>query len=68
MSIAAIEGIFENGQIRLPADARIPEHARVYVIVPDAGEHPKQVNFRSPVLAQRGQAADFRKEMIEDRS
>ena len=40
MSVVTYEGIVENGQIRLTTEARLPEHAKAYVIVPDATELP----------------------------
>lgn len=36
MSVTTYQGTVENGQVRLAEDVRLPENARVYVIVPDA--------------------------------
>lgn len=33
MKVTAFEGIIENGQVRLPADVRLPEKSKVYVPV-----------------------------------
>lgn len=44
MSITRIEGVVENGQIRIVGNVHLPEHARVYVILPEDGtgtESPK---------------------------
>lgn len=38
MSIATFQGTVENGQVRLEVDARLPEKAKVHVIVPDYKE------------------------------
>ena len=36
MSVATYQGTVENGQVRLAGGVRLPENAKVYVIVPDA--------------------------------
>jgi hypothetical protein len=65
MKVTTFEGIIENGQIRLPADVRLPEKARVYVVVPDVDV--QQVAYvGSPRLVHPEQAEDFKKEVIED--
>jgi hypothetical protein len=58
MSVTTYEGVVENGQIRLDPEIELPEHVRVYVVVPDAGSrsvarimsprlaHPEQVDFQ----------------------
>ena len=35
MSVVTYQGTVENGQVRLAGDIRLPEHARVYVVVLD---------------------------------
>ena len=35
MSVTTYQGIVENGQVRLARNVRLPENAKVYVIVPD---------------------------------
>jgi hypothetical protein len=35
MSVTTYQGTVENGQVRLAGDVRLPENAKVYVIVPD---------------------------------
>lgn len=65
MRVTTFEGFVENGQVRLPGDVRLPEKARVYVVVPEA--EVKSVAFiGSPRLAHPEQAADFAKEVVED--
>jgi hypothetical protein len=65
MSVTTIEGIVENGQIRLPASIRLPEKAKVYVLIPDI-EVPNAAYVGSPRLAHAEQAADFEKVVVEE--
>lgn len=65
MSVTTIEGVVENGQIRLPASVRLPEKARVYVVIPDV-EVPSVEYIGSPRLVHPEQAADFQKEVVEE--
>lgn len=65
MSVTTIEGVVENGRIRLPASVRLPEKAKVYVVVPDV-EAPPIAYVGSPRLAHPDQGADFRKEVAEE--
>jgi hypothetical protein len=65
MRVTTFEGIVENGQIRLPADVRLPEHAKVYVVIPDV-EVQTVAYIGSPRLVHPEQAADFKKEVIEE--
>ena len=64
MKIDTYEGIVENGHIRLPADVRLPEKARVYVVIPGVEARPVAY-VGSPRLVHPEQAADFKKEIIE---
>lgn len=64
MSVTAIEGVVENGKIRLTEDVALPENARVYVIVADAPA-ATIAKLRSPRLADPNQAAQFRKQVFE---
>jgi hypothetical protein len=36
MSVTTYQGTVENGRVRLAGDVRLPENAKVYVVVPDA--------------------------------
>ncbi|MBW8877260.1 MAG: hypothetical protein JF614_20035 [Acidobacteria bacterium] len=65
MKVVTFEGFVENGQIRLPVSIRLPEKAKVYVVVPDL-EVPSIPYIGSPRLVHPGQAADFEKEVVED--
>jgi hypothetical protein len=63
MSIVALEGIVENGQIRLEPKVRLPEHTKVYVVVPEI-EVKHSARVFSPRLAHPQQSADFKMEVI----
>ena len=65
MRETTVEGTIENGQVKLPADVRLPEHAKVLVIIPGV-EQPPALYIGSPRLAHPEQAADFEKEVIEE--
>ena len=64
MAILTVEGIVENGQIRLRDHVVLPERAKVYVVIPDAGAPPFARAY-SPRLVHPEQAADFTKQVIE---
>jgi hypothetical protein len=64
MAILTIEGNVENGQIRLRENVTLPEHTKVYVVIPDVETAP-QAHVYSPRLVHPEQAADFAKQIIE---
>lgn len=64
MKVTTFEGIVENGQIRMPAGVRLPEKAKVYVVVPDLEMCPVAY-IGSPRLLHPEQIADFDKEVVE---
>ena len=65
MSVTTFEGVVENGQIRLAADACLPEKAKVYVIIPNSAV-PLPASMASPRLAHPKYAIPFRKEVIQE--
>ena len=65
MRITSFEATVENGQIKLPETVRLPEHARVYVLVPGFEEAPS-FHVGSPRLAHLEEAADFAKEVSQE--
>lgn len=65
MSVLTLEGIVENGQIRLPTGMQLPEKTKVYVVVPEIPVK-KTVRIYSPKLANSKQANDFKMEIIEE--
>jgi hypothetical protein len=64
MSIKTFEGVVEGGRVRLESDVRLPEHARVYVLVPDFDVVQGQ-RVVSPRLAHPEQLAEFEMEIVE---
>src|SRR5262249_53529628 len=64
MPILTLEGIVENGQIRLRDPVTLPERTKVYVVIPEVETVP-QAHVYSPRLVHPEQAADFAKQVIE---
>ncbi len=65
MNVVTYEGVVENGQVRLPAEAKLPENAKVYVVFPGLANQGV-VRIFSPRLLHPEQAADFVKEVIPE--
>jgi len=65
MNVVAYEAVVENGQIRLPPEARLPENAKVYVVVPGVAGR-LAAHIYSPRLLHPEQTADFIKEVIQE--
>ena len=65
--IRTYEAVYVDGGIRLPADVRLPERTKVYVVVPDDVVQPTY-RIGSPHLVHPEQAADFIKEVVEEGS
>ncbi len=63
MRITTFEGIVDNGQIRLVGNVRLPDNAKVYVIVPDM----KFAEIHSPSLLYPEQAIDFKMTVTEEK-
>jgi hypothetical protein len=59
-----VEGIVENGLIRIRENVALPEHTKVFVVVPDM-EATRPGHIRSPRLVHPEQAPDFAKQLIE---
>ncbi len=64
MAVSTLEGIVENGHIRLRDNVTLPDNTRVYVVVPDFEAVPR-ARVRSPRLVHPEQAADFTKHVLE---
>ena len=61
MTVATYEGVVEKGKIRLKAGVKLPENAKVYVIVPDLKiDEQNVVQMLTPHLAIREKSADFK--------
>lgn len=64
MNTSAFQGIVENGQIRLLGDAKLPENATVFIVLPEVASAPV-ARIASPRLANPADAADFVKQVFE---
>ena len=64
MATMTVAGVFEHGHIRLRDEVALPEHTKVYVVIPDVEAAPLASAY-SPRLARREQARDFAKQVIE---
>ena len=53
MPVATFQGTVEKGKIKLAADVRLPEKAKVYVIVPDFEENAGGGKFDLAELVSR---------------
>ncbi len=65
MSLATYEGIVVDGLIRLPAEIRLRDESRVYVVVPDREPGTIVHRLASPRLASPADVADFVMEVDE---
>ncbi len=66
MTITTYEGIVEKGKIRLKAGVKLPENAKVYVIVADLKlDEKKAIRMLTPRLVNRKQAADFKMQVTK---
>jgi hypothetical protein len=68
MVINTYEGVVEKGKIRLKAGVKLPENAKVYVIVTDLEmEKKKPIRVLTPRLARRGQATQFKMQVSREK-
>jgi len=67
MLINAIEGVIENGQVRLSEGVSLPDHTKVFVIIADSLQ-AAPTRVRTPHLAHPEQSRDFRKQVLEERA
>ena len=65
MKVATYEATVENGQIRLSEPVRLPERAKVFVVVPGV-EEVARFHIASPRLVRPELATDFVKEVTEE--
>jgi hypothetical protein len=67
MTIITLEGVVEQGQIRLKSHFHLPEQTKVYVVVPSI-QIERYARIISPRLANPQEAADFKMDMAEEPS
>lgn len=64
MGAVTLEGVVEQGQIKITSGISLPERTKVYIVVPDA-EIERTVHLHTPRLAHPEAAADFALEIVE---
>ncbi|MBA3945238.1 MAG: hypothetical protein H0X37_11825 [Herpetosiphonaceae bacterium] len=65
MSVLTLEGIVDQGQIRLTTNANLLEHTKVYVVVPDM-QIEQAIHIATPHLVHKEQVNDFMMEVVEE--
>jgi hypothetical protein len=65
MKTTTYEATVENGQIKLSGAVRLPEHTRVFVVVPGVDVLPS-TKIMSPRLAHPEESSAFLKEVVEE--
>jgi predicted DNA-binding antitoxin AbrB/MazE fold protein len=65
MKVITYEATVEAGQIKLLEPVHLPEHAKVYVVIPGVEARPRY-DIGSPRLAHPEKVSDFIKEVIEE--
>jgi len=53
MAVTTFQGTVEKGQVKLAANIRLPEKAKVYVVVPDFEENANGGKFNLAELVSR---------------
>jgi hypothetical protein len=73
MAVTAIEATIEKGQLRLPENVRLPERAKVYLVITEEETEgvelpplPPVVHIRSPRFANPQDAAHFQKFIVTE--
>lgn len=64
MSVMTLEGVVENGTIRLVNPMTLPENARVYIVIPEI-QSDKAARIYPPRLVHSEQAKYFEMEVTE---
>jgi hypothetical protein len=64
MKVVTYEAVVDGGEVKLPARVRLPEHAKVYVVVPGVEELPS-FTIHTPHLLRLEQVAGFAMEIVE---
>ena len=64
MKVVTYEAVVDGGEVKLPETVKLPEHAKVYVVVPSVEELPLST-VHTPRLLRPEQATDFAMEIVE---
>jgi hypothetical protein len=62
-----LEGVVENGQIKINSDVRLPDGTKVYMVIPDVELENNLPHLRSPHLNRPEQAADFVMDVVGEK-
>ncbi len=63
-TVLTLEGIVDQGQIKIQGNIKLPDRAKVYVVIPEILIE-RSVRVPSPRLVNRKQVADFKMEVVE---
>ena len=66
MKVITYEAVVEGGAVKLPRTVILPEHAKVYVVVPGIEELPPSM-IHTPHLLRPEEAGDFAMEIVDSR-
>jgi hypothetical protein len=64
MNVLTYEAIVERGEVKLPETVRLPEHAKVYVVVPGVENLPPS-RIETPRVLRPEHVSDFAMEILE---
>ena len=64
MKVLTYEGVVERGEVKLPKTVRLPERAKVYVVVPGVEDLPPS-QIHTPRLLRPEQLSDFAIQVTE---
>jgi len=64
MKVLTYEAVVERGEVKLPQTVRLPEHAKVYVVVPGVEDLPPS-RIQTPRLLRSEQVSDFAMEILK---
>lgn len=64
MKVVTYEAFVKDGDVKLPQTVQLPEHAKVYVVVPGIEDRSPSM-IHPPHLLRPEQAADFAMEIVD---
>jgi hypothetical protein len=67
MKVVTYEGFVENGCVHVPPGVKLPEKAKVYVVIPDASNYDilRTIRISSPRLANPEDAKKLVMEVLD---
>lgn len=64
MKVLTYEAIVERGEVKLTETVRLPEHAKIFVVVPGVEDLPPSM-IQTPRLLRPEPISDFAMEILE---